>query len=140
MKKIYLTKGHYTINALRYLNINKDSTGKTCLNNQQVIDSNHHLTQLLINSFANDFSSNKINWFWCFTHSSFIEILQQAGARCIFKLNYLNYGMLLRNLYKYWENSNCLTCENNKLCCIHHAKENSNRKHIGYICIFKIER
>ena len=138
MKKIYLLNNHYTINFLRYLNINKNHVVKYCINNKQTIIDNKHLTKLLIDCLKEDFLKIKIKWFWCFTHSAFINILEQAGTTCVFRLNYLNYNMLLNNLYKYWSNSNCDNCKNYNSCCIHKTKEKSSTKHIGYLCVFKI--
>lgn len=137
MKKTYLLHGHYTINSLRYLTINHVSGNKSCINKQLAVTDNNHLTELLIEHFKNDFSNLK--WFWCITHSAFINILEQAGARCIFRLNYLNYNISTTNLYRYWKNSNCDTCNNHDSCCIHQTKEKSSNRHTAYICIFIIK-
>ena len=132
----YLGHGHYKINFLHYMTINKSSNKKLCISGCAIISNNRQLKDLMVSELVKDFKTLSPGWFWCVTHESFIRVLEEAGACCRWKKIRKNYDVQIRNLYKHWRCSECSKCDHIGTCCIHTEYIPSGKTHPEYFCIF----
>lgn len=119
--KNYVGNGYYFVNHLNCFSINKkDTRKKSCLNNGKCISNKEHLKRLFIETLRNDLSEKNINYFFCVTHDSFIDLIEHTSFEIKAKIP-ISRKANIKELFPYWKCDSCEECNHKKTCYVYNG-------------------